>query len=374
MKALVVLLGELQRKLDRFRKEGLKETPTRTIFIDPLLKELGWDVRDPDEAQLEYPTVDGKSVDYALKINVKPILLVEAKPLNDPLTDVKDVTQITGYAANDGIVWCILTNGVRWRVYRSVEQCPAPEKLMFEVSYDLKDMEGMSLEQVAEQFQRFSREAMAKGVLDALGEQTFTDGKIRKALRHLVADPPSVLLKMVRRATGDASLRPQVVKESLRRVLLPFVGTSSIISGGSPQNIRKRTAAKKLRTVRRTRGDLGYSEDLHTNGKPQEVLELYQKIDQFCLGLQPGAVRKRYLAKIIAYSVGKRTFCSLHLLQGGMRVWLNTKYDRLSNPPDFSRDVSNVGHWGIGSVELAIANLEQLALAEPLIRQCLDAK
>jgi predicted transport protein len=215
---------------------------------------------------------------------------------------------------------------------------------------------------------------MAKGTLDALGEQTFTDGKIRKALQHLIADPPSVLLKMVRRGTGDASLRPQAIKESLARVLLPIVGSSSVISDGSPQINRRGIAPRKSTATRRIKGNMSYSEDLHTKGRPQEVVELYQKLDQFCLGLQPGGVQKRYLAKIIAYSLGKRTFCSLHLLRGGMRVWLNTKYDRLRNPPDFSRDVANVGHWGIGSVELAIANLEQLAIAEPLIRQCLDAK
>jgi predicted type IV restriction endonuclease len=115
MPDLVAVLTTLTGKLERFRKEGLKETPTRTIFIDPILEALCWDVRDPDEVQLEYPTFDGKSVDYALKINGKPVLLVEAKALNDALKDVKDVTQTTGYAANDGIVWCILTNGVRSR-------------------------------------------------------------------------------------------------------------------------------------------------------------------------------------------------------------------------------------------------------------------
>jgi len=34
---------------------------------------------DPDEVELEYPTVDGKSVDYAMKINRKPVFLLEGK-------------------------------------------------------------------------------------------------------------------------------------------------------------------------------------------------------------------------------------------------------------------------------------------------------
>ncbi len=93
-------------------------------------------MRDPDEVELEYPTVDGKSVDYAMKINRKVVFLLEAKQLGDPLDDVKSITQVVGYAANDGIEWCVLTNGVRYKVYRASEKASAPEKLLFEVSID----------------------------------------------------------------------------------------------------------------------------------------------------------------------------------------------------------------------------------------------
>ena len=87
----------LQAKLEKHREDDLKETPTRVIFADVLLQALGWDVRNPDEVELECPTIDGKSVDYALKIDRRPVLFVEAKPLNDPLTDVKSITQIVGF-------------------------------------------------------------------------------------------------------------------------------------------------------------------------------------------------------------------------------------------------------------------------------------
>src|SRR3990172_9558212 len=106
MKDTLKVIENLRAQIERHRRSGLKEYPTRTIFIDPLLEALGWDVRDPDEVELEYPTVDGKSVDYALKINRKPVLLLEAKQLDDSLDDVKAITQIVGYAANNGIEWC----------------------------------------------------------------------------------------------------------------------------------------------------------------------------------------------------------------------------------------------------------------------------
>ena len=101
-------------------------------------------MRDPDEVELEYPTVDGKSVDYAMKINRKPLFLLEAKQLTDPLDDVKSITQVVGYAANDGIEWCVLTNGVRYKVYKASERASAPDKLLFEVSIDPRDSTGLS--------------------------------------------------------------------------------------------------------------------------------------------------------------------------------------------------------------------------------------
>ena len=124
MNKLIQTIEMVRQKLPVLRRHSLKETPTRTIVIDPLLESLGWDVRDPDEVQLEYPTVDGKSVDYALKLNRRPVLLVEAKALDDALDDVKAITQVVGYAANDGIVWCILTNGIKWGCIEAWKNAP----------------------------------------------------------------------------------------------------------------------------------------------------------------------------------------------------------------------------------------------------------
>jgi hypothetical protein len=375
MKKLVAVLEQLQGKLERFRKEGLKETPTRTIFIDPVLDALGWDVRDPDEVQLEYPTIDSKSVDYALKINLKPVLLIEAKSLNDLLADVKDVTQTTGYAANDGIMWCILSNGVRWRVYRSMEHCPAPEKLMFEVSFDPNDMEGASLEQIAQRLQRFSREEMAKGTLDALGEQTFTDSKVRKAFQQIAGDPPKVLLKMIRNAARDPLLKPQTIRESLGRVLMPLLNqqTQTTAASATKKGADRSDAALRSWKTRKARQDTGYTEETHTSGKPVEVLEVYRKLDQICLGLRTGGIGKRYLAKYIAYQDGKRTFCTVHVFRGGLRVWVKLKFHDIVDAPAFVRDVSAIGHWGVGDVELAISSTNQLALAESLIRRSFES-
>lgn len=382
MDRLIEAIEMIRQKLPGWRRHCLNETSTRTIIIDELLRALGWDVSDPDEVQLEYPTVDSKFVDYALKLNRKPVLLVEAKALGDGLEDVKAITQITGYAANDGIVWCILTNGVKWRVYRSVEQCPAPDKMMYEADLDPDSPDGMTVEQVARQMWRFSCEEMAKGTLDALGEQTFTDGKVRKALQALLADPPRSLLNLVRSASGDGDIAPRQIKESLVRIASDAEAGDAPLGPDTPKarapakandGSRSDGARKAWATRRAKKGQSPYDEAHHLRGRPQEAVSLYRSLERLCLSFLPSGVSRRYLAKSVNFILGKRCFCSVHVLQGGLRVWLPMKFGHIGNPPAFARDVSNIGHWGAGDVELRITNRDELEKATELIQRSFES-
>ena len=382
MNKLIQTIEMIRQKLPALRRYALKETPTRKIVIDPLLEALGWDLCDPDEVQLEYPTVDGKSVDYAMKLNKKPVLLVEAKALDDSLDDVKGITQVVGYAANDGIVWCILTNGIKWRVYRSVEKCPAPDKLMFEVNLDPNDSDGMTVEQLARQMWRFSREEMAKGTLDALGEQTFTDGKVRKALDVLMTAPPRPFLNLVRTAAGDQNLTPQRIKESLIRIAGETAAAEAparapVLRGSTLSSLDTTSGSRRVKKTRETRrakkGESLYNEEYHLLGKPQEAIQLFRAIDRFCLSLAPSGISRRWLAKYISYDCGKHGFCSVHVFQGGLRVWLHLGYGQIENPPPFARDVSHIGHWGSGDVELRVSNRSEFDASADLIKRSFES-
>lgn len=364
MNSIISCIESLRMKLDRHRKDDLKELPTRTIFIDPLLQALGWDVRDPDEVELECPTIDGKSVDYALKINRKPVLFVEAKPLNDPFTDVKSITQVVGYAANAGVEWCILTNGVTYKVYHSTEKAEAPEKLLFEISLDPKETVGISIQQVAEQFSRFSRDAMAKGLLDEIGEQIFTTGKIRKALDKLFTEPPNTLIRLIRSTIGDDTIKPTQVKKALNSL---WAQTSEVEIPSTYEFGVEPTPHDR----RRPRGK-EHSEEHHIKGKPQEVIELFWTIDKFCRELEPSAVQRKYLAKYVRYTYGKNIFCCVNVQKSGLRVWLKLNYSDLESPPQYVRNVLNVGHWGVGDVELAIDSLERFQSTKALIQRSFE--
>lgn len=361
MKDLTRCIETLQAQIERHSRSGLKEYPTRTIFIDPLLEALGWDIRDPDDVELEYPTVDGKSVDYALKINRKPVLLLEAKQLSDPLEDVKAITQVVGYAANDGIEWCVLTNGVRYRVYRTSERAAAPEKLLYEVSIHPKDTQGLSVDQVASQLSRLSRDSIARGILDELGDQIFSATKVRKALDKLFSEPPAPFIRSIRKLVGDERLTPKQIEIALNRIWRPGIPDTRLVERESARHDTRRSG-RGPGPVR------DYPESHHTAGKPSEVVELYRALDKFCLDLAPTEVIRRHLAKYVSWAHEKHIFCCVHLQQSGLRVWLKLNPADIRDGPSFARDVSRIGHWGVGDIELAIDSMQRLREAEGLIR------
>lgn len=66
--------------------------------------------------------------------------------------------------------------------------------------------------------------------------------------------------------------------------------------------------------------------------------------------------------------------CSIHHQQGRIRIWLWLKHGRLESVPVFAWDVSSVGHWGGGDLELAVSSLAQMDEAARLIRLSFEAR
>jgi len=364
MKDIVKCIETLRAQLERHRKGGLKEYPTRTIFIDPMLGALGWDIRDPDEVDLEHPTVDGKSVDYALKINRKVVLHLEAKQLGDPLEDVKSITQVVGYAANDGVEWCVLTNGVRYKVYKASEMASAPDKLLFEVSIDSDDSDGSTAQELAKQFNRLSRDSMAEGRLDQLGTEIFTTSKVRKALDRLFIEESPSLIRLIRKTMGDSSVTPSQIAGALHRIWdASTVATPPMVSVSPPVQRQKKPSQQRAAE---------YTESQHIEGKPNEVVELYRGLDRFCQDLAPGRVTRAYRAKYVSWTLDKAIFCCAHIQRGGLRVWVKINPKSIDPSVPFARDVSKIGHWGVGDVELTVNSLDRLEDAESFIQNSFE--
>ena len=189
------------------------EANTRVHVIEPLLVALGWSVNNFAEVDREFKVYDGTFLDYALRIDGKPRLFVEAKALNKPLTDKGFIAQTINYANNEGVVWCVLTNGFVYKVYKSNEPVGMENKLLFEIDLREAGEEG-GVNAVVNALEALRKDSVAAGRLDLWGEHVFTDVRVRAALATLATNAPQPLVDAVAAIVEGPELPPNVLKES----------------------------------------------------------------------------------------------------------------------------------------------------------------
>lgn len=113
--ALAKRINEHQATLSR------SEAATRYGLIDPLLRALGWDLSDPNQVRPEYRTESEdprrkKRADYAMLHQNEPYLIVEAKKLDEQLSDDAQ-DQLGTYLLRTSAQYGVVTNGRRWVGY-----------------------------------------------------------------------------------------------------------------------------------------------------------------------------------------------------------------------------------------------------------------
>ena len=55
-----------------------------------------------------------------------------------------------------------------------------------------------------------------------------------------------------------------------------------------------------------------------------------------------------------------------------MRLFLNMRYHELHDPKGLAHDVSNIGHWGNGDVEVSLSSRDELPYVMGLVRQAFE--
>lgn len=351
---------------DKLKTKNANEANTKALVIEPLLTALGWDLADIDVVEREVKVFDGTFLDYALKVHDVARVYVEAKSISGNLDDKKFVAQTLNYANNDGVVWCVLTNGVRYRVFKTNEAAAMEGKLLFEV--DLQQP-GQGLTQKVEQLRLIGHQSVASGELDRYGERVFTDSRVRAALSMLAADPPAAFLAAMATKLGTPAVHDDALRRSLARVLdapIASVGRTAIPSAAGGSLFSQPAPDGDVPSAGSTpKGPYPLSK--HLDGKAAAMRELWEALDGYAPTLGPDVVRIVHKMTIDYYR-GKKAIFSVQLRNN--RVLLFLKLDPASRQPwnsDVMRDVTAIGHQGNGDLEYSLASGGQLDEARALI-------
>jgi hypothetical protein len=170
------------------------EEATKTSIIMPFFQILGYDVFNPIEFVPEF-TADvgikkGEKVDYAIFSDEKPVILIEAKSVNEELT--KHDSQLFRYFATSEAKFAILTNGIEYKFYTDLEE---PNKMDTSPFLELNIMEFKDMH--LQELKKFHKENFSvENIFDTASELKYM-GLIRSSLKEEFSSPSDDFIRFI---------------------------------------------------------------------------------------------------------------------------------------------------------------------------------
>lgn len=241
---LVAGLKRYQPILAAAKARDVGEADTVTIIKDMLADIFGYDKYS--EVTSEF-SIRSTYCDLAIKIDGRLETLIEVKAIDIGLKDIH-VKQAVDYAANQGVDWVLLTNGVEWRIYRLIFAKPIDQELVLEL--DICALNPRSQADL-ELLYLWCKEGWQRSVLGEYHTQ-------RQALSRfyvgamLQTDP---VLDVVRRELRRVSPDVRIDSDQILAVLVNEVIKREVLEGDKADEARKkiaRTASRALRAKANT--------------------------------------------------------------------------------------------------------------------------
>jgi hypothetical protein len=192
--------------------EAIKtEESTKQALVLPFLKVLGYDVYDPNEVIPEYIADFGpmkrEKVDYLIKIDKKPMILIECKQAKSDLDQVS-LKQLFSYFVNGEAPFAILTNGTIYRFYSDLEKQHILDlKPFFE--FDMLDIK----EPQVEELKKFERSSFDLDKLKKDAPKLKYSREINTFLKKQLTEPDEDFVKFLAHKVYDGAFVESVKKQ-----------------------------------------------------------------------------------------------------------------------------------------------------------------
>lgn len=193
----------LRRTIENIRNmdcRDFSEPRVKRNIVEPILRDLNWNVDDQDEVIFEYGTSGRERVDYALCEKGRLLAFIEAKGARENLSQHKE--QLLRYAFEKGVYLAALTNGLHWWFYLPMMKERDWDKRRF-CMIDLKNENTFI---VCNTFTSFlSKEKVISGEAVQNAEETLKSREARervkktvpKAWNSLIEKPDSRLVDLI---------------------------------------------------------------------------------------------------------------------------------------------------------------------------------
>jgi len=205
---LVEGLAERSKVAER---QAVTEEATKTSVILPLLQALGFDVFNLNEVIPEFVadvgTKKGEKVDFAVKIDGKIAMLIEAKPITSKLGDVQ-FNQLFRYFSVTEARLAILTNGREAWFFSDTDAPNKMDKKPF-FKFDFQSYDSNRVEELS----RFRKEKFAiDQIIEAASALKYTRAA-SNYLKTQLENPDDEFIRLVGKQIYDGSITKNVAEQ-----------------------------------------------------------------------------------------------------------------------------------------------------------------
>lgn len=140
----------LSKRVKSIKKNILTEEATKTSLVMPFFQILGYDIFNPAEFTPEFVAdvgiKKGEKVDYAIMNDGSPVILIEAKSIDEELE--RHDSQLFRYFGTTTAKFAILTNGIIYRFYTDLEEQNKMDDSPF-FEFNLLDLKESSINELS---------------------------------------------------------------------------------------------------------------------------------------------------------------------------------------------------------------------------------
>lgn len=112
-----------------------------------------------------------------------------------------------------------------------------------------------------------------------------------------------------------------------------------------------------------------YTVEDHLQGKSKATKQLFEQLQERIFGLaEEGEITEKANKMYISYKHGKN-FCEIRLQAKSLWIWIDVHQSELHDPYGLTRDVTNIGHYGTGHVDLKLSSTSEIDKVIDLIGQ-----
>jgi len=342
-------LHQLRERITEIRSNtNITEAQTKEWLIRPFFELLGWQFSNWAEVVPEDGDEAGKRTDYCFYHDKVPKLLIEAKSLRNNLNDQQMIINKLNYCSNRNIPILILTNGDTYKVFFNEILGIGSQKLLFEFT--------LSRNAEEENISKLQKEFVQSDELLKYARKVTVVTNVKTALDQLFQKQDIELIKLINRNLQSMlghKFHADEIKNALKFFKLQLDPGINIFQAPLQHQASPHKQANLQEELLPVNTSLIYTEEqLFKDGVWKKSFEKY-KILMTALnesGLQFEINPKK---KYIAFVSEKNNFAQVGALEEDLKIWVKLKFEQLNDEEKkIARDVSSIGHHGLGDVEL----------------------